>query len=106
MRLDIAALAIACVLAISILLYVYTRGLMGMRNYNLRAWVKAEKTASEWTDGRLRGVDGLEVRVVDVISGSVVYQAGSCRVRLGHAYTFRIANDTLYKVEVWYCKPP
>jgi len=106
MRLDIAALAITFVLAISIILYAYTRGLMGMGNFNLRAWVEAEKTASEWAGGRLKDVDGLEVRVVDVPSGSVVYQAGGCRVHLGRAYTFRVVNNTLYKIEVWYCNPP
>ena len=105
MRLELTALGIACVLSISVMLYAYTRGLTCMENYNLRAWVEAEKAASEWVGGRL-DVDGLEVRVIDVSSGSVVYQAGSCRVRLGHAYTFRVVNNTLYKIEVWYCNPP
>jgi len=106
MRLELAALGIACVLGISIMLYAYTRGLAGMENYNLRAWVEAEKTASEWVSGRLGDVDGLEVRIIDITSETVVYQAGSCRVRLGHAYTFRVVNNTLYKIEVWYCNPP
>ena len=106
MRLDIFALSVVTVLALSALLYIYAHSISTMENFDVQAWALAEDLADEWARGGEVAVSGARVRITDVIRGRVLYEGGLCVSVLGYAYTFRVVNNTLCKIEVWYCSPP
>ena len=100
MKAYMAVLGVAFVLALASILYNYSTALKSMENYNLRAWLFAEEVAESLERGvtpELTG--GVQVRV----TGLSVRTYGWCGRPLGYAYTYRIINNTLVKVEVWVC---
>ncbi|RLE75628.1 MAG: hypothetical protein DRJ56_05425 [Thermoprotei archaeon] len=104
MRLDLAALGIAGALAVTALLHSYAHALALMSNRNLEAWHLAEEAADQWLATGNATVEGARVVVTDLSTGEAE-EYGSCAKAIGYAYTFRLRGGSLYKVEVWLCRP-
>ncbi|RLE79320.1 MAG: hypothetical protein DRJ52_08660 [Thermoprotei archaeon] len=104
MRLDLLALALVFITAISAILVTYSKAVLISYNYDTYAWVLAEKAANLLKEGR--GVDTSAYVVVTLIlpNGTVSrqYTIGSKpQIILGKAYTYRIlGNNTLMRVEI------
>ena len=101
MKTYMVVLGVAFIFALSSLLYNYSSALKSMENYNVKAWLFAEEVAESLERGNTPEFTGVRVRV----TGSSAKVYGSCGRPLGYAYTFRVINNTLVKIEVWVCGP-
>lgn len=102
MKLDAAAVGLTSVVAIAVILHLYACSLQSLENYDLRAWVLAEKLADALIKGERVRLRWAEAKVTIWSSKAVKsYTIGNVIARRGYAYTFRILpNATLLKVEV------
>jgi len=99
LRAYMVVLGVAFVLAFASILYNYSTALRFMENYNAKAWLLAEEIAKSLEQGIMPELIGVRVRV----TGSSMRSYGQCSHPLGYAYTFRIINNTLVKIEVFLC---
>ncbi len=101
MRLDLVAVSIVFATALAVLAYAYSTAVSSMENWNLHAWLYAEQAAEEFLETGSITLPG-KYRVTSLETDKT-REYGACRLALGYAYTFRIINNSLVKVEAWYC---
>jgi len=103
MRLDLLALALVFVTAISAILITYSKAVLISYNYDDYAWILAEQAAELLRQGRSIETNAYIIVTLITLNNTRTYTIGiKPSTVLGRAYTYRIlGNNTLMKVEVW-----